>query len=38
MGGHVVFGQKLLNNQHGVGRYARKSPITKWVHVLKESF
>ena len=26
-GGHAIFGQKLLNTQHGVGRWACKSPI-----------
>ena len=35
--GHTIFGQKLLNSQHGVGRCARKSPIMKWANVLKES-
>ena len=28
--GHAVFGQKLLNIQHGVGRCAHKSVIIKW--------
>ena len=32
-----VFDQKLLNTQHGVGRYAGKSPIMKWANMLKES-
>ena len=32
---HAVFGQKLLNTQHGVGRCARKSPIMKWANSLK---
>ena len=36
--GHAIFGQKLLTTQHGVGRCAPKSPIMKWVNVLKESF
>ena len=36
-GGHAVFGQKLLNTQHGVGRCARKSPIMKWANMSKES-
>ena len=36
-GGHAVFGQKLLNIQSGVGRYACKSPIMKWANLLKES-
>ena len=35
--GYAVFGQKLLNTQHGVGRYTCKSPILKWANVLKES-
>ena len=35
--GHAVFGQKLLNTQHGVGRYTRKSPIMKWANALKGS-
>ena len=34
---HAVFGQKLLNIQHGVGRCARKSHIMEWVNILKES-
>ena len=34
-GGHVGFGQKLLNTQRGVGRCAHKSPIMKWANVLK---
>ena len=34
---HAVFGQKLLNAQHGVGRWACKSPIVKWTNMLKES-
>ena len=34
---HAVFGQKLLNTQHGVGRCAHKSPIMKWANVMKES-
>ena len=36
-GGHAVFGQKLLNTQHSVGKCARKSPIMKWANTLKES-
>ena len=35
--GHDVFGQKLLNTQHSVGRCTRKSPIMKWADALKES-
>ena len=34
-GGHDVFGQKVLNTQHGVGRCTPKSSIMKWVTVLK---
>ena len=34
---HVVFGQKLLNTPHSVGRCACKSPFVKWANVLKES-
>ena len=34
--GHAVLGQKLMNTQRGVGRCARKSPITKWANALKE--
>ena len=37
LGGHYVFGQKLLNTQCNVGRCARKSPILKWANSLKES-
>ena len=37
MGGHDIFGQKLLNTQHGIGRYTGKSPIIKWANALKES-
>ena len=37
-GGHDSFGQKLLNTQHGVGRYAHKSQIMKWANALKKSF
>ena len=37
LGGHAVFGQKLLNTQCSVGRCARKSPIMKWASGLKES-
>ena len=33
--GQAVFGQKLLNTQHGVGTC--KSPIMKWANALKES-
>ena len=33
-GSHAVFGQKLLNIQHGVGRYAHKSPTMKWANTL----
>ena len=33
-GGHAVFGQKLLNTQCGVGRYACKSPIMRWANTL----
>ena len=36
-GGHAIFSQQLLNTQHGAGRWGRKSPITKWAKVLKES-
>ena len=32
--GPCHFGQKLLNTQHGVGRCAHKSPITKWANVM----
>ena len=35
--GHAIFGQKLLNTQHRVGRCACKSPVMKWANVLKES-
>ena len=35
--GHAVFGQKLLNTQHNVGRCACKSPIMMWENALKES-
>ena len=34
-GGHAIFGQKLLNTQHSVGRCTCKSPIMKWANVLK---
>ena len=34
MGGHAIFGQKLLNTQHSVGRCAGKSPIMKWANAL----
>ena len=33
----AVFGQKLLNTQHSMGRCAHKSPIMKWAKSLKES-
>ena len=33
--GHAIFGQKLLNTQHGVGRCVCKSPIMKWANTLK---
>ena len=33
-GGHAIFGQKLLNTQHSVGRCAGKSPIMKWANAL----
>ena len=33
----AIFGQKLLNTQHGVGRCARKLPIIKCAYALKES-
>ena len=36
-GGHAVFGQKLLNTQHSVGRYTYKSPIMKCANSLKQS-
>ena len=32
-----ICGQKLLNTQHRVGRYACKSPIMKWANTLKVS-
>ena len=32
--GHAIFGQKLLNTQHGVSRCACKSSIMKWANVL----
>ena len=32
-----VFGQKLLNTRHNVGRCSHKSPIMKWANILKES-
>ena len=34
---HAVFGQKLLNIQHGVGRCAPKSPIIKWANMCNET-
>ena len=37
MGVMAIFGQKLMNTQHSVGRYAHKSAIMKWANVLKES-
>ena len=36
-GHHAIFGQKLLNMQWCVGRCTCKSPIIKWVNVLKGS-
>ena len=36
--GLAIFGQKLLNIQHSVGRCARKSPIMKWANTLKKSW
>ena len=36
-GSHAMFGQKLLNTQHGMGRCAHISPIMKWVNTFKES-
>ena len=36
-GGHVIFGQKLLNTQCSVGRCTRKSPIMEWANMVKES-
>ena len=33
----LFFGQKLLNTQHSVGRWAHESPIMKWANTLKES-
>ena len=36
-GGHIIFGQKLLNSQHDGGRRIHKSPIMKWGNALKES-
>ena len=33
----LLFGQKLLNTQCGVGRCTYKSPILKWANALKES-
>ena len=35
-GGRAIFGQKLLNTQHGVGRWARKSPLQNWENTLTE--
>ena len=29
--------KKLLNTQHGVGRFTGKSPTMKWANALKES-
>ena len=37
MGDHAVFGQKLLNTQHSVGRGFHKSPIMRWANTLGES-
>ena len=34
--GHAIFGQKLLDTQHGVGRCAHKPPIMKWANAWKE--
>ena len=36
-GGHAIFGQKLLNTQHGVGRCTHKPLIMIWANMLKES-
>ena len=36
-GFYVFYGQKLLNTQHGVGKYAGKSLIMKWANALKVS-
>ena len=36
-GSHAVFGQKLLDTQHRVGRSTCKSPIMKWANMSKES-
>ena len=36
-GGHDAFGQKPLNTQHGVDRYAHKSPIVIWANTMKSS-
>ena len=36
--GNTIFGQKLLNTQHGVGRCTGKSSIMKWANMLKESY
>ena len=33
----TVFGQKLLNTQQGIGRYACKSPIMLWANQMNES-
>ena len=30
----AIFGQKLLNTQHGVGSCTHKSPIMKWANML----
>ena len=35
--GHAIFGRKLLNTQHDVGRCARKLPIMKRANALKGS-
>ena len=37
-GVHVIFGQKLMNTQCGVGKCACKSPTIKWANVLEKSF
>ena len=35
--GHAIFGQKLLNTQHSLGRCTCKLPIVKWANTWKES-
>ena len=37
LGGHAVFGKKLLNTECGVGRRDHKSPIMKWTDMWKAS-